>query len=108
MVCNKNRKNIFGRAKGLRPSQRQTASGLVSNGVIVNLGVMDFLAMDHRNSQIPAVIFLGQASLHRATQSLTAFIGGAPAILRRERRWVLSAFGGEFNAALVAPINSPE
>jgi hypothetical protein len=28
--------------------------------------------------------------------------------LRRERRWVRSAFGGEFNAALVAPFNSAE
>jgi hypothetical protein len=32
----------------------------------------------------------------------------APAVLRRERRWVRSAFGGEFNAALVAPVNSAE
>jgi hypothetical protein len=32
----------------------------------------------------------------------------APALLRRERRWVRSAFGGEFNAALVAPFNSAE
>jgi hypothetical protein len=30
----------------------------------------------------------------------------APAHLRRERRWVHSVFGGEFNAALVAPFNS--
>ena len=30
------------------------------------------------------------------------------ALLQRERRWVRSVFGGEFNAALVAPINSPE
>src|ERR1019366_9037248 len=32
----------------------------------------------------------------------------APALLRRERRWVRSAFGGEFNAALVAPSSSAE
>jgi hypothetical protein len=32
----------------------------------------------------------------------------APAVLRRERRWVRSAFGGEFNAVLVAPSNSAE
>jgi hypothetical protein len=30
----------------------------------------------------------------------------APARLRRERRWVRSSFGGEFNAALVAPSSS--
>jgi hypothetical protein len=35
-------------------------------------------------------------------------VGRAPALLRRERRWVRSAFGGEFNAALVAPFNSAE
>jgi hypothetical protein len=35
-------------------------------------------------------------------------VGRAPAVLRRERRWVRSAFGGEFNAALVAPFNSQE
>src|ERR1035437_2345270 len=32
----------------------------------------------------------------------------APAILRRERRWVRSVFGGEFNAVLVASFNSQE
>jgi hypothetical protein len=32
----------------------------------------------------------------------------APVLLRRKRRWVRSAFGGEFNAALVAPFNSQE
>jgi hypothetical protein len=32
----------------------------------------------------------------------------APARLRRERRWVRSSFGGEFNAALVAPYRSAE
>src|ERR1035437_8276 len=32
----------------------------------------------------------------------------APAVLRRQRRWVRSAFGGEFNAALVAPSSSAE
>jgi hypothetical protein len=32
----------------------------------------------------------------------------APALLRRKRRWVRSAFGGEFNAALVAPASSAE
>jgi hypothetical protein len=33
---------------------------------------------------------------------------GAPALLRRERRWVRSIYGGEFNDALVAPPNFPE
>jgi hypothetical protein len=32
----------------------------------------------------------------------------APALLRRERRWVRCSFSGEFNAALVAPFNSAE
>jgi hypothetical protein len=36
-------------------------------------------------------------------------VSGAPALLRRERRWVRSAlFSGEFNGALVAPFNSTE
>ena len=44
----------------------------------------------------------------RATEFTQRCDDFAPALLRRERRWVRSLFSGESNAALVALINSSE
>src|ERR1039458_1494927 len=46
--------------------------------------------------------------LGRGCHGVNQRVAGAPAVLRRERRWVRSVSGGEFNAALVAPSSSAE
>ena len=65
------------------------------------IGVNDALQISdcHNMVKIPLPAKLSPANM---------VVARAPAILRRERRWVRSVFGGEFNAVLVAPFNSQE